>query len=475
MKKIFSNMMILAALLTAGAAMTACSNDETAINEQPVMKTYEMNINASKSNDAMTRALGWDGSKLISTWTASTDKVKVYLPGKGSNTYAGELTAQSSGVTTTLTGTWTIATPPDVGDWLLLAYPKSSITYAGQVGTLEDISDNFDYAEAITEVKASKVDGEISTDDAVFYNRQSVVKFTLVDKATSNSINATSLTVSFKDASNDDVLITAYDYPTDTETYGEVTINTSAKSEIWAALSNALALGVSELDDVDPVTVTLTATVGSDTYKCEQAGVVFRNGKYYTITANMTKQAAPSYKMAADAVAGTDKGKLICTDGHIHVYGEDAACTAGRVAKIIYVGTTGHATYNHGLALALEDMSTTLTWDNSGANNDGKTAAEWCSAWNTSKPVTDAEWLLASKDQWDYMLGTNGAGSYTDLRDGFDPSVGGTNMKKGHYWSSTEDGTDNAWDYYFGNFGGGDWFSSDKDYNNYNVRACLAF
>lgn len=290
MKKIFSNMMILAALLTAGAAMTACSNDETAINEQPVMKTYKVNINATKAGDAMTRALGWDGSKLISTWTASTDKVKVYLPGKGSNTYAGELTAQSSGVTTTLTGTWTIATPPDVGDWLILAYPKSSITYAGQVGTLEDISDNFDYAEAITVVKASKVDGEIGTDDAVFYNRQSVVKFTLVDKATSNSINATSLTVSFKDASNDDVLITAYDYPTDAWSYGEVTINTSAKSEIWAALSNVLALGRSDLDDVDPVTVTLTATVGSDTYKCEQAGVVFRNGKYYTITANMTKQ-----------------------------------------------------------------------------------------------------------------------------------------------------------------------------------------
>lgn len=290
MKKIFSNMMILAALLTAGAAMTACSNDETAINEQPVMKTYKVNINATKAGDAMTRALGWDGSKLISTWTASTDRVKVYLPGKGSNTYAGELTAQSSGVTTTLTGTWAIATPPDVGDWLILAYPKSSITYAGQVGTLEDISDNFDYAEAITEVKASKVDGEIGTDDAVFYNRQSVVKFTLVDKATSNTINATSLTVSFKDASNKDVLITAYDYPTDTESYGEVTINTSAKSEIWAALSNVLALGRSDLDDVDPVTVTLTATVGSDTYKCEEAGVVFRNGKYYTITANMTKQ-----------------------------------------------------------------------------------------------------------------------------------------------------------------------------------------
>lgn len=181
---------------------------------------------------------------------------------------------------------------------------------------------------------------------------------------------------------------------------------------------------------------------------------------------------APSYTMAAAATT-SDKGKLICTAGHIHVYGEDAACTADRVAKIIYVGTNGHATYTHGLALALEDMSTKLTWDNSGANNGGNTAAEWCSAWNTSTPVTDAEWLLASKDQWNYMLGTDGAGSYTDLRDGFAPSVDGSNMKKGFYWSSTENDTDNAWNYYFGT--GGEWYSSNKNYSNYNVRACLAF
>lgn len=98
-------------------------------------------------------------------------------------------------------------------------------------------------------------------------------------------------------------------------------------------------------------------------------------GKIYNITRSAAP--APSYTMAAAATT-SDKGKLICTAGHIHVYGEDAACTAGRVAKIIYVGTNGHAIYNHGLALALEDMSTKLTWNNSGTDNDGKTAAEWC-------------------------------------------------------------------------------------------------
>ena len=184
------------------------------------------------------------------------------------------------------------------------------------------------------------------------------------------------------------------------------------------------------------------------------------------------KKAAPSYTMAAAATT-SDKGKLICTAGHIHVYGEDAACTAGRVAKIIYVGPTGHATYNHGLALALEDMSTLLTWDNSGANNDGKTAAEWCSAWNTSKPVTDAEWLLASKDQWNYMLGTNGAGSSTTLLDGF-TSVGGSNLESQDYWSSTEyeSNTDEAWMF---NFGYDWWYDYSKGTAYPQVRACLAF
>ena len=196
------------------------------------------------------------------------------------------------------------------------------------------------------------------------------------------------------------------------------------------------------------------------------------NGTKKVKSVKAVKKAAPSYTMAAAATT-SDKGKLICTAGHIHVYGEDAACTAGRVAKIIYVGPTGHATYNHGLALALEDMSTLLTWDNSGANNDGKTAAEWCSAWNTSKPVTDAEWLLASKDQWNYMLGTNGAGSSTTLLDGF-TSVGGSNLESQDYWSSTEyeSNTDEAWMF---NFGYDWWYDTPKNRVYPLVRACLAF
>ena len=177
--------------------------------------------------------------------------------------------------------------------------------------------------------------------------------------------------------------------------------------------------------------------------------------------------AAPAYTMAA-AATSADKGKLICADGHIHANGaEDAACTKARVAKIIYIGPTGHDTYTHGLALALDDEPHAMfhyTW---------WAATDACSAKNTSTPVTDATWLLASKDQWDYMLGANGAGSYTALRDGFS-SVGGSNMDEGLYWSSTkhEGGYyDEAWCYVFQS---GHWGYNQKK-NYCQARACLAF
>ncbi len=165
------------------------------------------------------------------------------------------------------------------------------------------------------------------------------------------------------------------------------------------------------------------------------------------------------YTMAA-AATSADKGKLICTSGHIHANGADAACTKARVAKIIYIGPTGHA-YNHGLALALTDEGQ-MAW---GA------AIDACSAKNTSTPVTNATWLLASKAQWDYMMGADGAGSYTALRDGFSGITGASSLQSDSYWSGTEDGF-LAWFY---RFDYGRWDYDRKDSYYVRVRACLAF
>ncbi len=168
---------------------------------------------------------------------------------------------------------------------------------------------------------------------------------------------------------------------------------------------------------------------------------------------------AVAYTMPA-AVTNTDKDKLICTDGHIHAYGEDPECTATRVAKIFYIGDTGHATYAHGLALALTDEGR-MVWD---------TAISTCNKKNTSTPVTGATWLLASKDQWSNM--TTAAGSTAALRDGFS-SVGGSNLAKGFYWSSTEKDDTHGWVYDAAS--ASPWLSGMKSNQTIRVRACLAF
>lgn len=181
-----------------------------------------------------------------------------------------------------------------------------------------------------------------------------------------------------------------------------------------------------------------------------------------SIVFTMMKTQAAAYTMAA-AATSADKGKLICADGHIHANGADAACTKSRVAKIIYIGTTGHATYSHGLALALTDEGQ-MTW--------GAAMTACNTTKNTNTPVTDATWLLASQDQWNYMMGANGAGSYTALRDGF-TSVGGSNLQSDDYWSSTEYDSNFAWSYFFADGYWNDDYKDDDD--SPLVRACLAF
>lgn len=172
---------------------------------------------------------------------------------------------------------------------------------------------------------------------------------------------------------------------------------------------------------------------------------------------------AISYKLAASATT-TDKGRLICTDGHIHTYSEDAECTKDRVAKIIYVGPdTENVTYTHGLALALADEGK-MTW------SDAVTACSTTK--NANTPVTGALWMLPSYyNQWNTMA--TAAGGYAALRDGF-TSVGGTDLQSSatHYWTSSEiDGT-YAWGY-LPDYGNGS--SDTKSANYWWARACLVF
>lgn len=201
-------------------------------------------------------------------------------------------------------------------------------------------------------------------------------------------------------------------------------------------------------------------------------------------------------------------GNVLAANGNI--YANAAAATAAgttAVAMIAYVGSaTGeNAPYNHGLALALSDANSgnTCKWktENTDAghtkqtnsynftsesglqyndathNTDTYPAFKFAMDNNgTAAPTDCSDWFLPTAYQWNQMinacmnvLGTKN--SYEDLRDGFS-GVGGTNLRSGRYWSSTEYDS-SAWIYFF--IDDITWGFGDKYYGLYYVRSALAF
>ena len=195
-------------------------------------------------------------------------------------------------------------------------------------------------------------------------------------------------------------------------------------------------------------------------------------GQSVTIKYNVKRVTTTMAALRPLAEATTsDLGKIAGADGYI--YGTKAVAEAAgtqAVAMIAYVGSeTDNATYKHGLAIALSDEGT-MNW------SDAKSA---CEAKNTSTPVANASWLLPSQNQWKTMFRANGGNE--DSFAGLDTALaaaGGDSSKlnsdilySDFYWSSTENGSSNAW-YYVFRFGY--WNYSSKG-SHYYVRACLVF
>ncbi len=246
----------------------------------------------------------------------------------------------------------------------------------------------------------------------------------------------------------------------------EVTVTKTANNNEWTLTMPAndiklqveyyaesnLFLGKEALADKASIAVTAgeTAVAFDDDGK---STTTVTEGNTVTAKFNGTKKVLGMKveKKAESLIVNPVVGQIIGSDGKNYAYGSlPTGVTA--VAKICYVSGS------NGLALALTDEESYMNWS---------TAQTTCAAHTPA--ITGGTWKLATKDEWSNMI--SAAGSYTALRDGFS-SVGGTNMKEEYpYWSSTEDGSDKAW-YYF--FGYGVWGKGNKDLVGY-VRACLAF
>ena len=124
--------------------------------------------------DVPTKGLELDGNYLRSTWDFK-EKVYVYF----NRTLVGELESQRYGENSTvLAGSLTGSFPEGETLDLYLIGPADTRTYIGQKGTLEDISENFDYAKA--QARIASIDaqtGAITLSPANFESLQSINEF----------------------------------------------------------------------------------------------------------------------------------------------------------------------------------------------------------------------------------------------------------------------------------------------------------
>jgi hypothetical protein len=256
-------------------------------------------VNASKGDGAQTRALDLTGKTLTASW-ATTENVYV----KKDETWAtGSLQPETAGTTATLKGSLT-GISIEANDNLTLQFPKSGdITYAGQLGTLADIAANFDWATANVEV-ASVSAGNINpkTATTTFTNQQAIIKFTLQDKGNGNaSISPSALTV--------------------TDGTSTVSLTSIHASTYTANGSGILYVAFPATGGAE--TVTLTATVGSDTYTYTTSSAkTFVNGQYYEITVKMTKQAPTDLSMVDCAGNARANGMWTANCYMVHTAGK---------------------------------------------------------------------------------------------------------------------------------------------------------
>jgi uncharacterized protein YcnI len=287
------NILSLAALLIASAAVfTACSSDDI-ISEQPANPTgkYTMTINASKGGDATTRALSLGRNDadtknvLNATWDAN-EEVLVYQNGSQIGTL---YSAASTTNETSLTGT--LDSAPDAGQDLTLYFHTATDpattddAYDGQDGTLATIASTYDFcAPATITVGNFTVSGStVSTTGSVSFgaNQQAIVKFTLIDKANGTTpLSASQLVIN--DGTTDYTITPA-----------------SNTSVIYAAIPGFTGQ-----------TVRLTAIVGNNTYTYEKTGVSFTNGQYYEITVKMAEVLKPDLLSGVFSVNSTKKVKF---------------------------------------------------------------------------------------------------------------------------------------------------------------------
>ena len=409
--------------MMAALALTfaACSNnDDNDFAQQPAEQPAngEITITATvSSGDATTRALSPDGSNIASTWE-TTDQFAILYNDGTSDVKRVATVSSINGSTVTIT--FTVSSSLANNTACTIVYPASAANAANTgadvataLATQDGTIDNC--PEVRVGLATIDKDNHNLTGVTTLAAQNAIFKFTLQNLST-----AAKSATEFKVSDNSGNVITTV-------------TPTSASGELYVALP-VMAAG----------TYWFNATIDSKPYiaKATTAAATLA-GKYYQTTVEMATI-----------------GDVILSDGKFAA----RSSTGTNVAMIAYLGSeTDHATYKHGLALALSNEGS-MNWTTAKSTCEGKSA------------VPNAAWQLPSKDQWNKMidacknvLGTKN--NYQDLRDGFSGISGASNLQGYEYWSRTEYDSDYAYTY---DSGSGSSYEQLKD-DNFRVRACLAF
>lgn len=166
---------------------------------------------------------------------------------------------------------------------------------------------------------------------------------------------------------------------------------------------------------------------------------------------------APPYEepKALSEATAADIGKLIGSDGKVHVPHWDLPNGAKPVGVITYISETGH-----GLAIAMDNVKQDIpnewggytrynafSWGNYDEGNNGKTAQEIFTEWANSNNVSFGTWRFPTKaDLQNMILACRVDGDATEVNDiemtcnGFRSILESTNMELWDYfdcWTST--------------------------------------
>ena len=316
-------------------AMTACSNSDDFDVQQPVQnasgKVQFTATIAAPTDGGMRTAYTEDAGAIKVEWKEG-DKIAVL---NSSDNKRDVVTVKSVNADGSAVIEGEITSPSESGIKVNLFYPASLVNANGSMdfsvytggtldGTLASIAANADFRYAANCALDTSGDNVTLKDQVKLESQIAIWKLTLQD-GSSNSINATALTVQ----------------------YGSRSTKVTP-----ASATDVLYVPVIIVSDTD---VSITATTASGDYAYSKSGVTLAKGKYYESTVTMAKTL--DYPIALSEVTSPYVGSVVADDGN--VYKPKTAVADGKTAVGILGKVTGTG---QGLILALQD-ATNQTWN----------------------------------------------------------------------------------------------------------------